>query len=101
MTIHRIRLSKMQKIVNVLAVASAAVSLAVVGGGAFVYVQRDAIIDNVKSQVKDAVLGGLGGVGGGVGDFGGVGGDTLPTGTNDLAVPSDTPQASAPTAPTF
>ena len=87
----------MQKIVNVLAVASAAVSLAVVGTGAFVYVQRDAIIDNVKSQVKDAVLGGLGGVG----DFGGVGGDTLPTGTNDLAVPSDTPQASAPTAPTF
>ena len=91
----------MQKIVNVLAVASAAVSLAVVGTVAFVYVQRDAIIDNVKSQVKDAVLGGLGGIGGGVGDFGGVGGDTLPTGTNDLAVPSDTPQASAPTAPTF
>ena len=54
----------MQKIVSVLAVASAAVSLAVVGTGAFVYVQRDAIIDNVKSQVKDAVLGGLGGVGG-------------------------------------
>jgi hypothetical protein len=101
MTIHRIRLSKMQKIVNVLAVASAAVSLAVVGGSAFVYVQRDAIIDNVKTQVKDAVLGGLGGIGGGVGDFGGVGGDTLPTGTNDLAVPSDTPQASAPTTPTF
>ena len=91
----------MQKIVNVLAVASAAVSLAVVGGGAFVYVQRDAIIDNVKTQVKDAVLGGLVGIGGGVGDFGGVGGDTLPTGTNYLAVPSDTPQASAPTTPTF
>ena len=96
MTIHRIRLSKMQKIVNVLAVASAAVSLAVVGGGAFVYVQRDAIIDNVKSQVKDAVLGGLGGVGGGVPSLGG---DTLPTGANDLADP--TPTAAAPTAPTF
>ena len=90
----------MQKIVNVLAVASAAVSLAVVGGGAFVYVQRDAIIDNVKSQVQDAVLGGLGGVGGGVGDFGGVGGDALPTGANDL-VPSETPQAAAPSTPTF
>ena len=90
----------MQKIVNVLAVASAAVSLAVVGGGAFVYVQRDAIIDNVKSQVQDAVLGGLGGVGGGVGDFGGVGADALPTGANDL-VPSETPQAAAPSTPTF
>ena len=87
MTIHRIRLSKMQKIVNVLAVASAAVSLAVVGTGAFVYVQRDAILDNVKTQVKDAVLGGLGGLGGGLG------GD-LPTGATDLALP-DT-QAAAP-----
>ena len=97
MTIHRIRLSKMQKIVNVLAVASAAVSLAVVGTGAFVYVQRDAIIDNVKSQVKDAVLGGLGGVGGGLG------GD-LPTGSTDLSPqtnPAAVPQASAPSAPTF
>ena len=98
MTIHRIRLSKMQKIVNVLAVASAAVSLAVVGTGAFVYVQRDAILDNVKSQVKDAVLGGLGGLGGG-----GLPTESLPTGANDLA-PTNPQQASAPetpTAPTF
>jgi len=94
MTIHRIRLSKMQKIVNVLAVASAAVSLAVVGTGAFVYIQRDAIIDNVKSQVQDAVLGGLGG--------GGLGG-SLPTGATDLSPqinPSEVPQqAAAPAAP--
>ena len=93
MTIHRIRLSKMQKIVNVLAVASAAVSLAVVGTGAFVYVQRDAIIDNVKTQVKDAVLGGLGGIGGGALPST----ETLPLGANDLANPS--PQAAAPSAP--
>ncbi len=97
MTIHRIRLSKMQKIVNVLAVASAAVSLAVVGASAFVYVQRDAIIDNVKSQVQDAVLGGLGGLGGG-----GLGG-SLPTGATDLSPqtnPSAAPQAAAPEVPT-
>ena len=80
----------MQKIVNVLAVASAAVSLAVVGTGAFVYVQRDAIIDNVKSQVKDPVLGGLGGgLGGGLTP-------ELPTGTNDL---SPTAPQISPTAP--
>ena len=94
MTIHRIRLSKMQKIVNVLAVASAAVSLAVVGTGAFVYIQRDAIIDNVKSQVQDAVLGGLG-VGGGVPSLGG---DALPTGSNDL-VPSPDAASNPPAAP--
>ncbi len=97
MTIHRIRLSKMQKIVNVLAVSSAVVSLAVVGGGAYVFVNKDAIVDNVKSQVQDAVLGGLGG---GVG--GGLGG-SLPTGATDLSPqtnPSATPQASAPDAPT-
>ena len=88
----------MQKIVNVLAVASAAVSLAVVGTGAFVYIQRDAIIDNVKSQVQDAVLGGLGvgGVGGGVPSLGG---DALPTGSNDLAPAPN--QAAAPEAPTL
>ena len=81
----------MQKIVNVLAVASAAVSLAVVGGGAFVYVQRDAIIDNVKTQVKDAVLGGLGGLGGG-----GLPSTDLPLG--DLAAPTS-PMPDAPAAP--
>ena len=91
MTIHRIRLSKMQKIVNVLAVASSVVSLAVVGSGLYVYVNRASIVDGVKSQVMEAVTGSLGGLGG-------VGGGALPLGSNDLA-PS-TPQASAaPTAP--
>ena len=39
MTIHRIRLSKMQKVINVLALASSIVSLAVVGTAGYVYVQ--------------------------------------------------------------
>ena len=39
----------MQKIVNVLAVASSVVSLAVVGSGIYVYVQRDQLIDNTVS----------------------------------------------------
>ncbi len=81
----------MQKIVNVLAVASAAVSLAVVGTGAFVYVQRDAIIDNVKEKVQEAVLGSLGGLGGGVTDMGT---DALPLGSNDLSPTA--PQKSGP-----
>jgi len=76
----------MQKIINVLALASTAVSVAVVGSGLYVYVNRASIIDGVKSQVMEAVTGSLGGFGG-----------DLPIGAPDLA-PS-TPQASAPVAP--
>jgi len=81
----------MQKIINVLAIASTVVSTAVVGSGVYVYVNRASIIDGVKSQVMEAVTGSLGGLGG-VG-----GGSALPLGSNDLA-PS-TPQASTPSAP--
>ena len=80
----------MQKIVNVLAVASSVVSLAVVGSGIYVYLNRASIIDGVKSQALEAVTGSLGGLGG-------VGEGSLPLGSNDL-VPS-VPQASAPLAP--
>jgi len=74
----------MQKIVNVLALASFAVSGAVVGSGVYVYLNRASIIDGVKSQVMEAVTGSLGGLGGG----------SLPLGTNDLTPSS--PQASVP-----
>jgi len=81
----------MQKIINVLAVASGLVSAAVVASGVYVYVNRDAIIDGVKSQAIEAVTGSLGG------GLGGIGGGSLPIGTPDLATPND--QASAPPAP--
>ena len=74
----------MQKIVNVIAVSSGIVSLAVVGSGLYVYVNRASIVDGVKSQVMESVLGGLGGLGGAVTPP--LGGD-LPTGANDLAGP--------------
>ena len=79
----------MQKIVNVLALASFAVSGAVVGSGVYVYLNRASIIDGVKSKVMESVMGSLGGLGG-------LGGGALPLGTPDLAAPSD--QASAPAA---
>ncbi len=85
----------MQKVVNVLAVASAAVSLAVVGTAGYVFVNKDAIIQGVTDKAMESVLGGgLGGLGGGAS---GVGADALPTGANDL---TPVPQASAPAAPT-
>ena len=40
----------MQKIINVLALASSVVSLAVVGTAGYVYVQRDAIIEDIKEK---------------------------------------------------
>ena len=84
----------MQKVINVLAIASTVVSTAVVGSGIYVYVNRASIIDGVKSQVMEAVTGSLGGLGS-VG-----GGSALPLGSNDLSPSPDTPpQASLPEAP--
>ena len=76
----------MQKIVNVLAIASGIVSAAVVASGVFVYVNRDSIVDSIKSQAIEAVGGSLGGLGGGA------------LGAPDLASPIN-PQAAAPSLP--
>ena len=77
-----------QKIINVLAVASFAVSGAVVISGLYVYVNRDSLIDGVKSQVMGSLAGGLGGgLGGGalVPEVGsGMGGES----TNVTGLPS-------------
>ena len=80
----------MQKIVNVLAVASAAVSLAVVGTAGYVFVNKDAIIQGVTDKAMESVLGGgLGGLGSGAVD-------ALPAGANDLSPAA--PLASNPSA---
>ena len=58
----------MQKIVNGIAIASGVVSLTVVGLGGYVYIRKDAIIENVKGKVMESVtekLGSLGSLGGG------------------------------------
>ena len=53
-----------QKIINVLAVASFAVSGAVVVSGLYVYVNRGSIIDGIKSNIMESVTGGMGGLAG-------------------------------------
>ena len=45
----------LQKIVNGIAIASGVVSLAVVGTVGYVYIRKDAIIENVKGKVMEAV----------------------------------------------
>ena len=79
----------MQKIVNAIAIASGAVSLAVVGLGGYVFIRKDAIIDNIKSKVMESVMpGGLGDLGGGA-----LGGLDLPK--------FGAPEADAPTEPSL
>ena len=74
----------MQKIVNVLAVASFALSSAIAASGVYVYVNRDSIIDGIKSQV----MGGFGGAA--------LGGGAL---TGDVELPLDKQPQSAVAVP--
>ena len=50
----------LQKIVNGIAIASGLVSLTVVGVAGYVYIRKDAIIENVKSKVMESVMGSVG-----------------------------------------
>ena len=85
----------LQKIVNGIAIASGVISLTVVGAAGYVFIRKDAIIDNIKSKVMESVLpGGLG--------TGALGGalDVMPDlGSNPMAAPdAPTPQG-PPTGP--
>ena len=75
-------------IANIVSIVSGVSLAGIIGVGSYVYLNKDAIIDDIKDAAIESVVGGMGGFGGA---------DTLPLGTNDLA-PS-TPQASAPDAP--
>ena len=78
----------LQKIINGIAIASGVVSITVVGAVGIVYLNKDAIIENVKSKVMESVL--PGGIGGALGGAGGLG---LPAPSNPMAAPTE------PTAP--
>ena len=88
----------MQKIVNAIAIASGAVSLAILGLGGYVFIRKDAIIDNIKSKVMESVMpGGLGDIGGGA-----LGGSLkIPSlGAPDADAPRREADQTAPTLPT-
>ena len=86
----------MQKIVNAIAIASGAVSLAILGLGGYVFIRKDAIIDNIKSKVMESVMpGGLGNLGGGA-----LGGLDIPKfGAPDADAPTRQAEPSAPSFP--
>lgn len=82
----------MQKIINVLAIASSVVSLTVVGVGGYVYLNKDAIIEAVTQKA----LGSLGGFGGALGG-GSLGGGALQDSLPDMAAPMEPMQEVDPT----
>ena len=51
----------LQKIVNGIAIASGVISLTVVGTVGYVFIRKDAIIENIKSKVMEAVMPDIGG----------------------------------------
>ena len=51
----------LQKIINGIAIASGVVSITVVGAVGIVYLNKDAIIENVKSKVMESVTWEFGG----------------------------------------
>ena len=77
----------LQKIVNGIAIASGVVSLAVVGTVGYVYVRKDAIIENIKGKVMESVMP----------DMGGALGSIVPDFTGPAAPLQDAP--ASPTMP--
>ena len=72
-------------IANAISVVSGVSLAGIIGVGTYVFVNKDAIIDDIKDAAIESVMGGMGGS---------LGGGALPIGTPDLASPSN--QAAAP-----
>ena len=73
-------------IANVISIASGVSLAGIIGVGSYVYLNKDAIIDDIKDAAIESVVGGMGAAGG-----------ALPIGAPDLAPPAD--QAAAPVPP--
>jgi hypothetical protein len=49
----------MQKVINVLSILSFVGVAGIIGGGAYVYTQRDALIENAKEKIASGALPGM------------------------------------------
>ena len=87
----------LQKIVNGIAITSGVISLAVVGTVGYVFIRKDAIIENIKGKIMESVMpGGMSGIlgeGAGSGALEGLAGGGL-----GLPAPSD-PTPTEPVLP--
>ena len=80
---------KFNDIANAISVISGVSLAGIIGVGSYVYLNKDAIIDDIKDAAIESVVGGMGG--------GAM--KSLPIGAPDLAAPSD--QAAAPQGATM
>jgi len=86
----------MQKIINGIAIFSGAVALGVVGLGGYVFIRKDAIIEDVKGKIMESVMpGGMSGI---LGDGAGAGGALGDLGLPGMAAPEGT-EPSKPMSP--
>jgi len=76
-------------IANVISIASGVSLAGIIGVGSYVYLNKDAIIDDIKDAAIESVVGGMG--------AGALGGD-LPIGSPDLAAPDNSASAPVPSA---
>ena len=76
---------KFNDIANAISIVSGVSLAGIIGVGTYIYVNKDAIIDDIKDAAVESVVGGMGG-----GALGGA------LGAPDLAPPAD--QAAAPSA---
>ena len=79
---------KFNDIANAISVISGVTLAGIVGVGAYIYVNKDAIMDNIKDAAIESVTKGMGGALGG-----------MDAGALDLKLPAD--QATAPPAAPF
>ena len=92
----------LQKIVNGIAIASGVVSLTVIGLGGYVFIRKDAIIENVKGKIMESVMpGGMSGILGGGGAGAGALEGLVPDMGNPMAAPDKSTGQAEPTAPTL
>ena len=75
----------MQKLINVLALSAFLVSAATVGGGVYLYLNKNALMEKTKSQIVESITDVLPGA-----ITGGLGGDLVPNPTQLLPSPSET-----------
>ena len=79
------KLPSFNSIANIVSIVSGVSLAGIIGVGSYVYLNKDAIIDDIKDAAVESVVGGMGG--------GAVGGAL----TGDVGLPA--PQAASPAAP--